>query len=189
MRPEQPRQPSRRRSSACVPKPHAARPNRSSRAGATDVAPELATLATRGGLRGQDGQGAPGPAGRSQALRRSAATSLRASPLPTIRSCPEEWWRSQIGIDGLTPPGSGVPVTLVDSGVNLSHPEFAGRVDTEAAQRPGAGGHRRCARHRGRLGARRTAKRPRPRRHLPGRAHFGSGTPRAASAPSSTVRM
>jgi len=39
----------------------------------------------------------------------------------------QEWWRSAIGVDGLTPPGPGVPVSLVDSGVDLEHPEFAGR--------------------------------------------------------------
>jgi Subtilase family len=40
---------------------------------------------------------------------------------------PQEWWRSAIGVDGLTSPGPGVPVSLVDSGVDLDHPEFAGR--------------------------------------------------------------
>jgi subtilisin family serine protease len=55
----------------------------------------------------------------------------------------DEWWLAQIGVDGLTPPGPGVPVTLVDSGVDFSHPEFAGRADTLAlnAQEPaGIGG-------------------------------------------------
>jgi subtilisin family serine protease len=40
---------------------------------------------------------------------------------------PEEWWRSAVGIDGLTPPGPGKPITVVDSGVDVTHPEFAGR--------------------------------------------------------------
>jgi hypothetical protein len=39
----------------------------------------------------------------------------------------QEWWRSAIGVDTVTPPGPGVPVSLVDSGVDLGHPEFAGR--------------------------------------------------------------
>ena len=34
----------------------------------------------------------------------------------------DEWWRSQIGIDGLVPPGRGVPVTIVDSGIDVTHP-------------------------------------------------------------------
>ena len=53
-----------------------------------------------------------------------AATSVTPDPLE-----PEEWWRTQIGIDGLTPPGPGVPVTIVDSGIDVQHPEFAGRPD------------------------------------------------------------
>ena len=40
---------------------------------------------------------------------------------------PQQWWRSAIGVDGLTSPGPGVPVSLVDSGVDLDHPEFVGR--------------------------------------------------------------
>jgi hypothetical protein len=55
----------------------------------------------------------------------------------------DEWWRSQIGIDGLTPPGPGVPITIVDTGLDFSHPEFAGRPDLLAlnAQEPaGVGG-------------------------------------------------
>ena len=45
---------------------------------------------------------------------------------------PEEWWRSAIGATALTPPGPGVPVSLVDSGVDLGHPEFVGRSDLSA---------------------------------------------------------
>ena len=45
---------------------------------------------------------------------------------------PTEWWRSAIGIAALTPPGPGKPVTVVDSGLDLAHPEFAGRLDTVA---------------------------------------------------------
>ena len=55
----------------------------------------------------------------------------------------DEWWRAQIGIDGLTPPGPGVPVTIVDSGLDFSHPEFAGRADTiplNEQEPPGIGG-------------------------------------------------
>ena len=38
-----------------------------------------------------------------------------------------EWWREAIGVAGLTPPGPGKPITIVDSGVDVAHPEFAGR--------------------------------------------------------------
>jgi subtilisin family serine protease len=56
----------------------------------------------------------------------------------------EEWWRAAIGIEGLTPPGPGKPVTVVDSGVDLSHPEFVGRPNTVPlnAQEPAAVGGR-----------------------------------------------
>jgi hypothetical protein len=58
---------------------------------------------------------------------RVAATTDTPDPLE-----PEEWWRAEIGVTGLTPPGPGVPITIVDSGLDFSHPEFAGRPDTNA---------------------------------------------------------
>jgi hypothetical protein len=54
----------------------------------------------------------------------TAAVSAVSADDPQL---PQEWWRAAIGIDQLTPPGPGVPVSLVDSGVDLGHPEFAGR--------------------------------------------------------------
>jgi hypothetical protein len=45
---------------------------------------------------------------------------------------PTEWWRAAVGADGLTAPGAGIPITIVDSGVDLTHPEFAQRADTSA---------------------------------------------------------
>jgi hypothetical protein len=64
---------------------------------------------------------------------RVAATTDTPDPLQA-----DEWWLSQIGVDGLTPPGPGIPVSLVDSGLDFAHPEFAGRADTTAlnAQEP-----------------------------------------------------
>jgi Subtilase family len=41
---------------------------------------------------------------------------------------PSEWWRQAIGVADLTPPGPGKPITLVDSGVDVSHPEFVARA-------------------------------------------------------------
>ncbi|MBA3329858.1 MAG: hypothetical protein H0T39_03115, partial [Actinobacteria bacterium] len=40
-------------------------------------------------------------------------------------------WLRQVGGDRLEPPGPGVAVTLIDSGLDVEHPEFAGRPDTE----------------------------------------------------------
>jgi Subtilase family len=42
----------------------------------------------------------------------------------------QEWWLAKIGADQVVPPGPGVPITLVDSGVDPTHPEFAGRPNT-----------------------------------------------------------
>ena len=44
---------------------------------------------------------------------------------------PTEWWRGAIGIASLTPPRAGRPVTIIDSGIDVSHPEFLGRANTE----------------------------------------------------------
>jgi subtilisin family serine protease len=42
----------------------------------------------------------------------------------------QEWWLSRIGADQSTGPGPGVPIAIVDSGVDAAHPEFAGRPNT-----------------------------------------------------------
>jgi hypothetical protein len=64
-----------------------------------------------------------------------AVVSSTAAPDPLVG---QQWWRSAIGVEGLTAPGPGVPVTIVDSGVDLSHPELAGRPNLLAlnAQEP-----------------------------------------------------
>ena len=42
----------------------------------------------------------------------------------------QEWWLHDIGADQATPPGPGVPLTIIDSGVDPTHPEFVGRPNT-----------------------------------------------------------
>jgi subtilisin family serine protease len=42
----------------------------------------------------------------------------------------QEWWLPRIGADPSAAPGPGVPITIVDSGVDPAHPEFAGRPNT-----------------------------------------------------------
>ncbi len=39
---------------------------------------------------------------------------------------PSQWWRAAIGVANLVPPAPGRPVTIIDSGVELDHPEFVG---------------------------------------------------------------
>jgi hypothetical protein len=45
---------------------------------------------------------------------------------------PQQWWIPQIGAHLVEPPGPGKPVTVIDTGVDLAHPEFAGRPSTVA---------------------------------------------------------
>jgi subtilisin family serine protease len=42
----------------------------------------------------------------------------------------QEWWLARIGADPAAAPPAGVPITIVDSGVDPTHPEFAGRPNT-----------------------------------------------------------
>jgi hypothetical protein len=42
----------------------------------------------------------------------------------------QEWWLAHIGADPAAAPAAGVPITIVDSGVDPTHPEFAGRPNT-----------------------------------------------------------
>jgi hypothetical protein len=57
-------------------------------------------------------------------LAYTAAAAASDEPLQST-----EWWRADVRVDGLTPPGPGVPITIVDSGVDFAHQEFVGRPD------------------------------------------------------------
>ncbi len=48
---------------------------------------------------------------------------------------PSEWWIHDIGDDQAEPPPPGVPITVLDTGLDLSHPEFKSRPDTTALNR------------------------------------------------------
>jgi len=54
-------------------------------------------------------------------------TSVAQATDPLV---PAEWWRAAIGADRADPPGPGKPVTVVDSGLDVTHPEFASRPNT-----------------------------------------------------------
>jgi subtilisin family serine protease len=43
---------------------------------------------------------------------------------------PDQWWVPAVGADQLQPPGPGVPIVVIDDGLDLTHPEFAGRPET-----------------------------------------------------------
>jgi subtilisin family serine protease len=61
--------------------------------------------------------------------RRLYRDASLASPLDEPLAS-TEWWRSVIGADAAAAPGPGKPVTVVDSGVDITHPEFASRPNT-----------------------------------------------------------
>ncbi len=56
-------------------------------------------------------------------------TAVRFSHL-TDPMVPSEWWISRVGANRVEPPGPGVALTVLDTGLDLTHPEFAGRPNT-----------------------------------------------------------
>src|SRR3954471_6472560 len=92
------------------------------RAGATLAVPSLhvwrlpagASTSILGSLRGS--------VSFTETERTYATAAAPSDPLSDT-----EWWRSDIRVDALEPPGPGVPVTIVDSGVKFGHPEFVNR--------------------------------------------------------------
>jgi hypothetical protein len=53
---------------------------------------------------------------------------------------PSQWWIAHVGADRAEPPGPGRRVTVIDTGVDLGHPEFAGRPETRALNGQTVGG-------------------------------------------------
>lgn len=43
-----------------------------------------------------------------------------------------EWWLASVGATSVTAPGPGVPVAVIDTGVDFTHPEFVARPDTRS---------------------------------------------------------
>lgn len=70
----------------------------------------------------------------ARGLVRSVGPDLRFRPLATpLQLEPlfySQWWYSLVGADRAAPPGPGRPITVLDTGVDLAHPEFRGRADT-----------------------------------------------------------
>jgi len=58
-------------------------------------------------------------------LRPSGLRSLLGDPLD-----PAPWWLPQIHANRVVAPSAGFPLTIVDDGIDTSHPEFAGRAIT-----------------------------------------------------------
>ena len=66
--------------------------------------------------------------GRVRAIEPDRPITLlraEADPLASL-----EYWRPLVGADRAVPPGPGRAVTVLDTGLDLAHPEFAGRPNT-----------------------------------------------------------
>src|SRR5439155_8231746 len=95
------------------------------RAGGASLAPELGiwrvpaasvpALRRAGGVR------------YSEPERLLQVSSAAQATDPLVSS---EWWRAAIGADRVDLPGPGQPVTVVDSSLDITHPEFASRLNT-----------------------------------------------------------
>ena len=96
------------------------------RAGGTELVPELriwrVDAAAVARLRRA---GVVAVAEPERLLPRTARSAAATDPL-----VPTEWWRAAIGAATLDAPGPGKPITVVDSGLDITHPEFAGRPNT-----------------------------------------------------------
>ncbi|MDX6511122.1 MAG: thermitase [Gaiellaceae bacterium] len=101
-------------------------------AGAEEISPSLSmwrvrTAATARLLPALRGAGIVSLVQPERVLVRAAARATAVDPLVSA-----EWWLADVGADRAVAPGPGVPVTVVDTGIDLNHPEFAGRPNTTA---------------------------------------------------------
>jgi Subtilase family len=67
---------------------------------------------------------------------RSVGPDLRFRPLATPLELEplfySEWWYQLVGAHRAEAPGPGRPITVIDTGIDLAHPEFRGRPETVA---------------------------------------------------------
>jgi hypothetical protein len=95
----------------------ALRPSAPPPAGARAVAPALGIWSVKS-ARGLHGVLAEGPNRRMQHFERAAG--------PTDPLLAQEWWWQAVGADRVQPPsGPSKPVAVVDTGVDVTHPEFS----------------------------------------------------------------
>ena len=68
---------------------------------------------------------------RSESLLAHVEADRRLIPFTHLSSSdplvPNEWWIHDVGDDQVEPPAAGVPVTVIDTGLDLTHPEFNSR--------------------------------------------------------------
>ncbi len=68
-------------------------------------------------------------------LVRSVSPDRKLRPMRAVNQytdplVPTQWWVPAIGADRFDPPGPGAAITIIDSGLDVSHPEFNGRLNT-----------------------------------------------------------
>jgi hypothetical protein len=96
------------------------------RAGGTELVPELRIWRVDGaGVELLRRAGALRIAQSERLVRKTSLAATATDPL-----VPTEWWRAAIGADQADSPGPGKPITVVDSGLDITHPEFAARPNT-----------------------------------------------------------
>ena len=69
---------------------------------------------------------------RRAGLVRAAEPVQRLQPAAVSNDplLPQEWWLAPTGASSVAEPGPGVPVAVIDTGLDLTHPEFAQRPNT-----------------------------------------------------------
>ncbi len=87
-----------------------------------------------------------------------------ATPAPPAEGT--DWWIASVGANGAASPGAGKPLTIIDTGVDLTHEEFASRPATTALEPAEHLGAPRGARHRGGVGRCRSSEQRRSPRRL-----------------------
>jgi hypothetical protein len=96
------------------------------RAGGTELVPELRIWRVdTAGVTRLRRDGAVAVAEPERLLTKTGFATQATDPL-----VPTEWWRAAIGADRVDAPGPGKPVTVVDSGLDITHPEFVNRPNT-----------------------------------------------------------
>jgi Subtilase family len=96
------------------------------RAGGTELVPELRIWRVdAAGVARLRRAGVVRVAEPERLLTRTALAAPATDPLVAT-----EWWRSAVGADRVDSPGPGKPITVVDSGLDITHPEFASRPNT-----------------------------------------------------------
>lgn len=96
------------------------------RDGGTELVPELRIWRVgSAGVARLRKDGAVAVAEPERLLMKTSLATQATDPL-----VPTEWWRAAIGADRVDAPGPGKPITVVDSGLDITHPEFVNRPNT-----------------------------------------------------------